>query len=348
MYSMNSLKEIPVTHLWPLAWVLLISGVAGCQKQPTTKESHPAGSQTSSSSTHESSRPEKPVSLQLEKLERPGIHNLYRVTDWLYSGSSPEIPVGLKSLQDLGVKTIISVDGMRPDVTAARNRGLRYVHIPVGYDGIPQETAWRLAKAAHDLPRPIYVHCHHGKHRGPTAAAQILQCNDSQCTVSDALAILRTLGTDPKYRGLYGSVESLMRPSSSQFETIADDFPETAPVPQLAEIMVQLDLQWDQLKQKQSLKWAGTEREDPKLRATPAVLLGEHYREAARLPDSQTRPEPFRQLLQSATQEAAELERLLVRSDDDSTSNGGLEAAFNKSAQLCSKCHSQFRDLPRN
>jgi hypothetical protein len=32
------------------------------------------------------------------------------------------------------VKTIVSVDGGKPDVETARKHGIRYVHLPIGYD----------------------------------------------------------------------------------------------------------------------------------------------------------------------------------------------------------------------
>ena len=106
-----------------------------------------------------------PVPVEVERL-----HNVYRLSDRLYSGSGPEGDAGFSSLQTLGVKTVITVDGAAPDVARAERFGMRYVHVPVGYDGIPREEAWRLAKAARDLPGPVYVHCHHGMHRGPAAA----------------------------------------------------------------------------------------------------------------------------------------------------------------------------------
>jgi hypothetical protein len=36
-------------------------------------------------------------------------------------------------------QTIISVDGARPNVDAAKKEGLSYVHIPIGYNGVPRK-----------------------------------------------------------------------------------------------------------------------------------------------------------------------------------------------------------------
>src|SRR5262249_10275117 len=108
---------------------------------------------------------------QPERIDAPGIENAFRLSPRLLSGGQPEGEMGFETLKRLGVKTVISVDGSQPDVEAARRNGLRYVHLPVGYDGIPRDQAILLVAAIRDLPGPVFVHCHHGKHRGPAAAA---------------------------------------------------------------------------------------------------------------------------------------------------------------------------------
>src|SRR5205814_1359060 len=89
------------------------------------------------------------------RLDLPGLHNVFRVTGRLYSGSSPEDDAGFRSLQRLGIRTVITVDGARPDVERARRFGLRYVHLPIGYDGVPEARAYQLARAVRDLPGPV-------------------------------------------------------------------------------------------------------------------------------------------------------------------------------------------------
>src|SRR4051794_40365147 len=76
--------------------------------------------------------PADPVPLQAE-----GLQNLFRVSDRVYSGSSPEGDPGFASLERLGIRTVITVDGAKPDVATAERHGLRYVHLPIGYGGVP-------------------------------------------------------------------------------------------------------------------------------------------------------------------------------------------------------------------
>jgi len=120
------------------------------------------------------------------------------------SGGLPEGDNAFQELQSLGVKTIISVDGMKPDVDTASKFGLRYVHLPHGYDGVPSGRVKELAKAVRSLDGPIYIHCHHGKHRSP-AAASIACVGAGLISKSMALAVLELAGTSPNYRGHFDS-----------------------------------------------------------------------------------------------------------------------------------------------
>ena len=103
------------------------------------------------------------------------VHNLFRATTNVFSGNSPDSDAAFAEIAKLGVKTIISVDGGKPDVELARKHGLRYIHLPIGYDGVPANRVAELVKAAQSSHGPLYVHCHHGRHRGPAAVAVICQ-----------------------------------------------------------------------------------------------------------------------------------------------------------------------------
>jgi protein tyrosine phosphatase (PTP) superfamily phosphohydrolase (DUF442 family) len=112
-----------------------------------------------------------------QPLAIPGVHNAFRATDRIYSGSQPEGEEAFAAFARLGVKTIVSVDGSKPDVEAARKHGLRYVHLPYGYDGIPTNRMVELVKLAAEGSGPLFVHCHHGRHRGPAAVAVMCEAS---------------------------------------------------------------------------------------------------------------------------------------------------------------------------
>jgi protein tyrosine phosphatase (PTP) superfamily phosphohydrolase (DUF442 family) len=271
------------------------------------------------------------------------MHNVFRVSDRLYSGSSPDGDEGFAALERLGVKTIISVDGAKPDVEAARRHGLTYAHLPFGYDGIPRDRVIALAKAATELPGPVYVHCHHGKHRGPAAVAVIKLCIDPAWGAETAEAWLRTAGTDPRYSGLVALPRTLTRPSPGELALGPNTFPAVAPVPDLARLMVEIDARWEHLKLAKSAGWVAPKDHPDIDPLHEAVQLTEHFREAERLESVNRRGAKFLATLGEAEAAAAELERALrTRSVDTAKA----EMAFTRSAAACAACHDRSRDRP--
>ena len=47
--------------------------------------------------------------------ESPGLHNVFRLSDNIVSGSEPEGEAALAKIASMGVKTVLSVDGKAPD-----------------------------------------------------------------------------------------------------------------------------------------------------------------------------------------------------------------------------------------
>ena len=104
--------------------------------------------------------------------EFPGLHQVVTFHPGVISGGVPG-GEGFATLAAMGVKTIISVDGGAPDVAAAKAAGIRYIHLPMGYDGCEESRVLELTRATRDSMERggVYIHCHHGKHRSPAAAA---------------------------------------------------------------------------------------------------------------------------------------------------------------------------------
>ncbi len=269
-----------------------------------------------------------------------GLENVFRIGDALYSGSSPEGKAGFDSLKNLGIKTILSVDGSKPDVEGAHTAGMRYVHIPVGYDAIPREQALEIAMALHTLPGPFYIHCHHGKHRGPAAAAVALMCSDEACSASKALEVMKSAGTDARYTGLFRSVEEFKRPTAEELAKAPESLPEVAKTDDLVQAMVTIDHHWDNVKAVKAAGWK-TPPDHPDVEpAHEALQLLEAYREVARMPDVAQRPEDFRQYLQKAESAADALEKALRETSDETAK----AKAFRVAGESCSQCHAKYRD----
>jgi len=287
--------------------------------------------------------------LKAERVEADGLHNVFRLTERLYTGSSPEGDTGFASLAKLGINTIITVDGAKPDVQRATKHGLRYVHLPIGYDAVPQEQAARIAKAVRDLPGPVYLHCHHGKHRAPAAAAVALLCLDPECPVQSAVDFMKQAGTDPHYAGLYASPGKLRRPTKQGLDKLSGDFPETARVTALARMMVEIDERWDLLKKVKKAGWK-VPPEAPDLDPPhEALQLKEHYREAARLIEPCKKyPEEIHRWLAAAEADAAALERTLRPGKDKAIDGAVADKQFQVMAKLCLQCHAKYRDVQQS
>ncbi len=284
-------------------------------------------------------QPDANTPVEIRPLDVAGLHNVFRVSDRIYSGSSPDGDAAFAAIRKLGIQTIISVDGAKPDADAARRHGLRYVHLPFGYDGIPRARVLELVKAATDLPGPIYVHCHHGKHRGPAAVAAIQLCTDAGWDADRAEAWLTTAGTDPRYTGLTALARSLVRPTPEELARVPSDFPAAASVADLARLMVNVDRQWDHLKLAKTAGWSAPANHPDIDPAHEAVQLVEHYREAARLTSVKRRGPAFAIRLAEAESAATALEAgLRAKNDAQAT------AAFARSATACATCHETYRD----
>lgn len=288
-----------------------------------------------------STRTESPVRIASEHLP-----NAIRVDERVISGGQPDGELAFKELRELGVKTIVSVDGAKPEVALATKYGMRYVHLPHGYNGISKDRAAQLAKAVRDLPGPIYVHCHHGKHRSPTAAAVACVAN-GMIEPSAATELLKFAGTSVNYLGLYQSAADARRIDDQLLDSLETEFPEVAELPPFAEAMVELEHTFDHLKRFAHVGWKPLEEHPDLDPSHEALLLREHFAEMLRLESVSKEPSEFRGMLEQSRIDAETLE-LLLREQSANLNNrkADLDEPFKRLTGNCTACHKQFRDVP--
>jgi protein tyrosine phosphatase (PTP) superfamily phosphohydrolase (DUF442 family) len=317
-----------------LASSIVLLGM-GCNKHPSTASSPVSGEKAAASAA-------APTVAAPVKVDAPQLPNPYRIHEKVISGGLPEGDAAFAELAALGVKTVISVDGMKPDVERAKKHGLRYVHLPHGYDGVPEIRGQELAKAVRDLPGPIYIHCHHGKHRSPAAAA-VACVGAGLIEPSAAELILKTAGTSESYRGLYDSARDARAFEKALLDSLPADFPEQSAIPPMAEGMVALEHTWDHVKQIAAAGWK-TPPDHPALDpAHEALILREHFTELLRLDESAKEPEKFRQLLRDSETAAQGLEDVL-RAQPVTAEKA--QAAMTIMEKNCAECHKEFRNTP--
>jgi protein tyrosine phosphatase (PTP) superfamily phosphohydrolase (DUF442 family) len=264
----------------------------------------------------------------------PGLRNLMKLTERLYSGSEPHGEEGIASLKELGIKTIVSVDGAKPAAEMARKYGMRYVHIPIGYDGVPEEAGQSLARLMREADWPIYVHCHHGKHRGPAAVA-VACVAGGEMTGKEALEILVRAGTSKDYTGLWRDVEAYTPPPR---DAQLPDLVEVAEVGSFTAAMAQVDRAFDNLRLCREAKWSVPPDHPDLVPAQEALLLQEGLHEAGRNLDDGY-DEQFETWLASAEAQAIELRAALQAQDGGKAS--GIAAQVESA---CKQCHVAYRD----
>ena len=268
------------------------------------------------------------------------LHNAHVVTDKLISGAQPEGERSFAVLRELGVKTVISVDGAKPDVATAKRFGMRYVHLPIGYDGVDDAEGRAIAKAVAELPGPIYLHCHHGRHR--SAAAVAVACvNNGMLKPEQAEDVLRTFGTGENYKGLWKAAREAKRLDDKELAALQIDWVETAKIPELADAMVRVDFHWEHLKAVQKSGWRAPADHPDLDPAHEALQVQEHFHEIGRAGDAQSRPAAYRELLTASESSAAKLREALSAKPIDAKA---ADASFKQASVSCTSCHKGFRD----
>lgn len=279
--------------------------------------------------------------LASQPAQLPGLHNLFELKPGLLSGSGPQGEVGFATLQQLGVRTVLSVDGSRPDIEHATKAGLRYVHIPVGYDGIPLDKQAAIARAVRDLPHPIYIHCHHGKHRGPAAAASAA-VSLGRMTPEEGVAFLKRAGTADMYTGLYACVREGRRLDEASLSRAPADFPPVASVGSFIETMVRIDECFEHLQLIQKANWTVPADHPDLSPQSESRQLVAHFQRLEQ--DAQNRPNPerFREFLGTSIAESARLSSLVSHEGD--LDRAACDQQVTAIQASCKGCHAAYRD----
>lgn len=282
-----------------------------------------------------------PPALQADKpANYPGLHNVVTYSDGLYSGSVPEGDEGFDTLVGMGVRTIISVDGALPEVDEATARGMRYVHLPIGYNGMGAERTLEIAKAIHDLPGPVYVHCHHGKHRsaGATAAAAVTL---GKLSTDAATARMKVSGTAPNYTGLYKCAAVAAPVDERTLAALPAYFPERSSPTGLVQSMTAIDEANDELK---AIEKAGWKTPADHLDLVPVAIAGrmaDLFRTGAEDNAAKAHSQEFRDWLLA---ESKQLEAIEAGLASGTLLADELSKRMKAVQQSCKDCHAKYRD----
>ena len=319
--------------------LLMILGLlaGGCSQ--TENEQHTAAVPTNSES---STALQLPGADATAPVDYPGLHNLVAYADGFVSGSVPEGDAGFDSLAAMGVRTIISVDGATPDLDRAKAHGLRYIHLPIGYNGFDAQRKLQLVRATRDAlaEGPVYIHCHHGKHRSAGAAGTIV-ASLGWSTPEEMVNRMKVSGTSPSYSGLYGCTIASTVIAMSVIDAAPAEFPEVSKPSNFVHGMIEIDQAFERLTLIEGAGWQVPEDHPDLVPAAEAGRLADLFRLLKEDKELLSHPTEFHDMLQQSEREATALEDLLAADRSDHAAMKALIQSINAS---CKSCHRAYRD----
>ncbi|MDI9402712.1 MAG: cytochrome c [Limnohabitans sp.] len=303
-----------------------------------------------------------PTASETVPVDFPGLHQVVSYAGKsgapFYSGSAPDGTTGLDSLAALGIKTIISVDGAIPDVAAAKARGLRYVHLPIGYDGFDDARKAELVRAVRDLPKPLYIHCHHGKHRSAGAAGTIA-VSLGWMTNEEAAARMKVSETAASYTGLWSCEAKAAPMMSAAIDAASADFPEITKPDSMVAAMIAIDEAFDRIKLVEKNGWKVPASHPDLAPAADAGKMVDFFRllenDAHLAKLDEKGKHDFLALLHDGAKQTGVLEEALVQSKVGTLTaaltaaltdeeRARIKAAMGAITANCKACHAKYRD----
>jgi len=271
-------------------------------------------------------------------MDQAGVPEFMRVTANIWTGGEPQGMAGLEALQKLGVRTLINVDGAHPNAEGAEGLGMRYVHIPMDYADVEMISLLSILRVVSELEGSFYFHCHHGKHRGPVAAALAWRMVDG-VSANKALKVLHLAGTSSTYPGLWKAVKEWT------------PLPATVALPPLfakAEVedfkanMATIDRTWDRLQLLQRAGW-GEVKDHPDLdAATASSIFAQYFTGAMEMAkDSQEYQAETRLLdyLEEVVNQSKELRQYILEDNLQAA-----DSTLTSIKQSCKECHRVYRN----
>ncbi len=288
--------------------------------------------------THAGEPPALPALDADKAKDLPGLHNVVAYADGLFSGAVPEGEEGFETLHALGVTTVVSVDGAIPDVEAAERHGIRYIHLPISYDTVPELRTLQLAQVVANAKGPLYMHCHHGKHRsaGAVAAAAVVA---GKLTPAAAEQRMKVSGTSAAYSGLWSAVRNAHPADAAQLRSDLSAFPKTAQVSGMVGTMAELDVVFDLVKLAAQNRWQAPAFHPDLVAKKETARMHGLFARLEDDADSKQLDQGYQRLLQQAIDLTARLHEAVDQGDHEAAS--GL---FHQVGKSCKECHKTYRD----
>lgn len=279
------------------------------------------------------------------------LRNVFHLGTRIVSGSEPHGEDAFRVLAGKQIRTIITVDGKVPDKAMAAKFGMRYVHIPIQYSGISQAEIAQLAKTFREQPGPFFVHCFHGRHRGPAAAAIGRLVLDGVAREKAIAEMRQWCGTSKTYEGLYRTIAMATIPSAEQTAALDFEFPAAHPMGGVAGSMVPIVRARDHLRELRKRAWR-TDEAHPDVDALNEADKLLTLFEQLRMVDSSEYDDDYRGWIEDSVRQTRGL-RDALREQRAGRAKSGVESEeklehigrhFDALLQTCNACHDEYRN----
>jgi protein tyrosine/serine phosphatase len=155
-------------------------------KEPTSKEKEQENGEVN---TEDKDFKEKWSALIKDK---EGLTNFRKVSPVLYRGAQPT-KEGMKTLEELGIKTVINLRSFHSDRDELKGTGLGYEHMYTKTWHVEEKEIVKFLKIVTDKDRtPVFVHCMQGVDRTGTMCAVyriVIEGWDKEEVISEMKAI---------------------------------------------------------------------------------------------------------------------------------------------------------------
>lgn len=274
---------------------------------------------------------DKPVGLE-------GLHNVVTYAPDLVCGGVPEGREGLHTLAAMGIKTVISVDGAVPDVALAESLGMHYVHLPIPYSGITAEREKQIAQAVSSMPGPVYLHCHHGKHRSAAALGSALVLA-GKLTPEQAMDRMKVSGTAKEYTGLWAAVQNARPIDASELKADPKSFPSVSKVSGTVATMTEIDNVFDNVKAASKAEWTAPKDHPDLVPQKETKRLAALFAQFAQEPDCAKFGAEFAAKMERSVAASKALDAALLAND-----LATAKAQYLLIEKGCKECHKAHRD----
>jgi cytochrome c556 len=203
---------------------------------------------------------------------------------------------------------------------------------------VTPERQQQLAQALANCDGPIYVHCHHGKHRSAAALGTAL-VRTGALTPAAAQERMKVSGTAKEYTGLWAAVADAKPMDAAALRADPKSLPSVMKVTGLVATMAEIDMVIDLVKQAKDAGWKAP-ADHPDLVATKETArLATLFAGLTKDAESNAFPADYQDKLQRSIAASAALDAA-VRGNDAANA----EKRLTELTKGCKECHVAYRD----